>query len=305
MTVYDPLLKTQQVARALGVSVSTIKRWVDLGSLPATRTVGKHRLIPLSSAIEFARGLDLPLDGLASHAAFLDGISYPTALDDQTRDNLLEALTSADTDRAKQIIVAAHQVQRDAVALADHLIRPVMERIGHGWEGGSVHIYQEHQASQAVMAAVTELIERAPRLSDVRSPLALGASPGGDLYTMPLLLGELVLREAGWRVQNLGPNLPLAELAAAVTRYRPRLVFLSVNYVEDADRFAEEYETLYRAASAADAALIIGGRALGPDLRAKLIYASFGERMAHLSEFARRLASFPGAQSAGNAPGAG
>jgi predicted DNA-binding transcriptional regulator AlpA len=31
MSSTDPLLKTRQVASALGESVSTIKRWVDLG----------------------------------------------------------------------------------------------------------------------------------------------------------------------------------------------------------------------------------------------------------------------------------
>ena len=53
-------LKTQQVARALGVSVSTIKRWVDTGELGATRTVGKHRLIPVAEAVQFARDRGLP-----------------------------------------------------------------------------------------------------------------------------------------------------------------------------------------------------------------------------------------------------
>ena len=31
----ETFLKTQQVAEALGVSVSTIKRWVDIGALAA------------------------------------------------------------------------------------------------------------------------------------------------------------------------------------------------------------------------------------------------------------------------------
>ncbi len=34
MIASEPYLKTQRVAQALGVSVSTVKRWVELGDDP-------------------------------------------------------------------------------------------------------------------------------------------------------------------------------------------------------------------------------------------------------------------------------
>ena len=64
----EPYLRTQQVAKELGVSVSTIKRWVDSGAIRAARTVGKHRLIPLSEAVRLAKEQGLPegrIQGLA------------------------------------------------------------------------------------------------------------------------------------------------------------------------------------------------------------------------------------------------
>ena len=51
----EPYLRTQRVATALGVSVSTIKRWVDSGTIQAARTVGKHRMIPFSEALRLAK----------------------------------------------------------------------------------------------------------------------------------------------------------------------------------------------------------------------------------------------------------
>ena len=46
--------------RCPGRELSTIKRWVDAGSIEATRTMGKHRLVLLSSALEFARRERIP-----------------------------------------------------------------------------------------------------------------------------------------------------------------------------------------------------------------------------------------------------
>ncbi len=94
-------------------------------------------------------------------------------------------------------------------------------------------------------------------------------------------------------MRNLGVNLPLRSLAQATIRHRPRLVFISVSYLKDEEQFVREYRSFHESAASVGAAVIMGGQALRPDLRSRLIYASHGDRMAHLAEFARRL-SAPG-----------
>ena len=106
-----------------------------------------------------------------------------------------------------------------------------MQRIGHGWMVGSLDVYQEHEATQIVASAVRELIDQAHR-RERPGPLALGATTEGDPYVLAGLLGELVLLELGWRVRNLGINLPLRSLAQATIRHRPRLIFVSVELPE-------------------------------------------------------------------------
>ena len=105
------------------------------------------------------------------------------------------------------------------------------------------------------------------------------------------LLAELVLREVGWAVRNLGMNLPLRSLAQATIRYQPRLVFLSVNFLRDSEQFIREYMSFYETASWFRVAVIVGGQALGPDIRTRLAYTAFGDRMINLAEFARHLTS--------------
>ncbi len=276
----EPYLKTQQVADELGVSVSTVKRWVDSGTIRAARTVGKHRLIPLSEAVRLAKEQGLS----ESRIEGMEGIASDRPVD------LLESLLrDGRVQDAIKLIHSLYSSGHAAVELADRIICPVMGRIGHGWMTGSLDVYQEHEATQTVTSAIRRLIDRVALRQVNNGPLALGATTEGDPYVLAGLLCELVLREQGWQVRNLGINLPLRSLAQATARHRPRLVFISVNYLRDPDQFIREYQSFYECAAAVGAAVIVGGQALGPELRSRLVYAGFGDRMAHLAEFAREI----------------
>jgi excisionase family DNA binding protein len=51
-------LSTSQAARALGVSLGTIRRWSDLGYLHAYRTPGGQRRFSREQIDEFVRSLE-------------------------------------------------------------------------------------------------------------------------------------------------------------------------------------------------------------------------------------------------------
>ena len=287
MIATEPYLKTQRVAKALGVSVSTIKRWVDSGMIRAARTVGKHRLIPFSEALRLAREQGFPeanlevLSGLAP-------LGIAEAVPGGPVEHLEGLLREGRAAEAKTFIHSLYNSGWDPVALADDVIRRTMEQIGHGWMVGSLDVYQEHEATQVVAAAVRDLVDRV-RAERRGGPLAMGATTEGDPYVLAGLLGELVLLEQGWRVRNLGVNLPLRSLAHAAIRHRPRLIFVSASYLKDEEQFVREYASFRESAAVAGAAVIVGGQALGPALRSRLVFAGHGDRMAHLAEFARRL----------------
>ena len=51
-------LSTSEAARHLGVSLSTVRRWSDLGYLRGYRTPGGQRRFSVDQLDEFVRGLD-------------------------------------------------------------------------------------------------------------------------------------------------------------------------------------------------------------------------------------------------------
>jgi excisionase family DNA binding protein len=54
-TPQDEFITTREAARLLGVGLSTVQGWVEAGILPAWKTAGGHRRIPVASIEELRR----------------------------------------------------------------------------------------------------------------------------------------------------------------------------------------------------------------------------------------------------------
>lgn len=287
-----PLLwKTRRVADALGMSVSTVKRLVDTGQIQAARSAGRHRLIPLNEAIRFARERSLPMEALqAALSATLPVFSEFGRVEPASAESLVDLLRQGRAQEAARHMVAAYH-NAGAAAFGDDLIGPAMRAIGQHWQSGSIDIYQEHQATRIVESVLLDLISNArsaARRDDAR-PVAIGAAIEGDPYTLSGLLCELLLVEKGWDASYLGANLPLASLAAAVSDRNPRLVWLTVNYLQDSARFCSDFEALSQVATQRGVAIVIGGHAMQPELRARLKSTLCADRIAHLAELALHI----------------
>src|SRR3954447_2764958 len=117
----DDYLKPQTVARAFGLSVSTIKRWADSGTLHAVRTAGKHRLIARSEAIRLARELGV------DPARLRDTQGLPpaeiAAVDEGRCEKLYQLLREGRGQQAKILIHSIYCSGCGAPTLGDQLIR--------------------------------------------------------------------------------------------------------------------------------------------------------------------------------------
>jgi hypothetical protein len=133
-----------------------------------------------------------------------------TSCDDQTCDQLCQRLKDGQVQRAKSLIQSIYLSGCNAASLADHLIRPVMGRIGHGWMVGALDVYQEHQATHIVAATVLELIDQVSRERKPTGPLALGATTEGGSLRPFLPAGRAGTAGDGLGRAELGRESPLA-----------------------------------------------------------------------------------------------
>ena len=277
-------LSPSQVARAIGVSESSVKRWVDNGEIASHRTAGGHRRIAPAAVVRFlrahsvtpARPVLLGLPRLVASAAV-----------DPTGD-LARALEAGDENAARDAIIGPFVAGRPLAEIFDRLVAPAFHRIGHDWEQGAIEVWHEHRAVEIATRVLHELRATLPEPAQ-RAPRAVTASLEDDPYTLPMLMCSLVLREIGWRDEPLGPNQPLATLTAALIETSPRLLCVDVSHVEDRDRLCAGWPDLHGAARARRVAVAVGGQALDAELRGRLRCSAFCGSMAELVGLAETL----------------
>jgi excisionase family DNA binding protein len=287
-------LSTAEAAEALAVSVSTVKRWVDDGVLPAHVTAGGHRKLLRAEVLALSRQGALP----GGDPPVLAGPADPAGVSAA----LLAALLAGRGADAKAVVRRAYRAGLAVEVLADRVVAPAMAAVGHRWEAAKLDVWEEHRGTQLCAAALYDLKDELDARAERGRPVAVGGAPAGDPYSLPTLLAQLVLLDAGWEAVNLGPDTPLPSLANAVLELRPRLVWVSASHLPDAGGFAAGYRDVWRAADAVGAAVAVGGRALAGAVRAALSYTTHGDGLAHLAAFARTLHPRPRRPRRGRPP---
>lgn len=279
-------VSTLQVAHAIGVSVTTVKRWVDEGVLPAHKTPGGHRKILLADVLRLVREKQLPQANLS---ALLVNESGPGLTPEQVLNQMIEAINAMDADLITTLIHGAYRSKMSIETIADKIIGPALYQVGNRWESGHMDVTHEHRVTQACISALYELRSFLRANADRNRPIAIGGAPEHDHYILPTLLAKLTLHDAGFNAINLGPHTPVSAFASAIEDFSPRLVWLSITHLVDEEKFISEYQPLFRHAADRGIVVAIGGQGLSESVRSRMSYTTFGDGMTHLANFARTL----------------
>ncbi|HEY1064916.1 MAG TPA: MerR family DNA-binding transcriptional regulator, partial [Pirellulales bacterium] len=249
------LVSPRQLARALGVSESSLKRWCDQGLIESARTAGGHRRMAVGSAVRFARERNLTL----AEPAILglpDATRSAELAPEQAASKLAEALLVGDEALAVRIVVELYLAGRPLSLICDAMIAGAFGRIGERWEHRQADVYEERRAVEIMRRILFELRRLQPSPSDPW--LAMGGTLEDDPYVLGAASAELVLREAGFRSQLLGTGIPLGSMTNAVRRHRPHLLWLSIAVIRDEERFFDQFARLAEACREHRSALVVG-----------------------------------------------
>jgi len=277
----------KRVARSLGVSEATIKRWCDKGILSFAKTAGGHRRIPVHVVLDFARenAISLAQPEMLGLPACV-GTGSRTL--DQACRHYGEALEKGDEARCLQLALDLRLAGHDLAAIGDHVIAPTFHELGERWEHGEAAVYQERRGVEITRHVLLHLQDTLAPPNPV-APTAIGATLPGDPYTLAGYLCELVLTELGWQARFLGSELPIETVAQAVEDLHPRVLWLSFSNLNESESLVQDYSHLYEICLERQCAVVIGGRALTDSIRQRLQYSSYGDNLGHLRGFAQSL----------------
>lgn len=259
----EPTYSPKELAGAVGLSESTLKRWVDSGVVTAAKTPGGHRRIPRTEAIRLIRDSSLSLlnPGLLGVPDLETALATPTSPGLEGL-RLFELLRDGQERHARGLLLSLYLSGRSTIEICDGPVREAMHRIGDLWRHSDAGVYLEHRASDIMVNALNHLRGLVHAAPD-SAPLAIGAAPAGDPYIIPSLSAAIVLESSGIRSSNFGPNLPIGALRSAADDLSPSLVWLSLSRDDVPSGTVADIVKLGEHLAERNIALVIGGRSRG------------------------------------------
>jgi MerR family transcriptional regulator, light-induced transcriptional regulator len=147
------------------------------------------------------------------------------ATDGSSLSRLLDAVKRLDRE-ALATLLAQERARMDAGAFGRQVILPLGEVIGDLWALGRLGVAAEHLASEVVVPELKRALDRLQGAGP-GSPVLLGACVPGEHHEWGFLVTLLDLAAVGWRVEYLGPDLPLNDFVQAAWTRVPAVVALS------------------------------------------------------------------------------
>jgi DNA-binding transcriptional MerR regulator/methylmalonyl-CoA mutase cobalamin-binding subunit len=151
-------------------------------------------------------------------------------------------------------------VELGSEAFIEHLLTPLLTRIGERWKTGELRPVHEHMTSSVIRSLTYILRNNNPCSAD--APRMIVSTPIGQLHELGALLAAIMAELSGWQVTYLGANLPAEEIAAGVKYTNACVLTISLSFATDDHIVPKELRRLKKLIGN-NVALIVGGRAAG------------------------------------------
>lgn len=138
----------------------------------------------------------------------------------------LELLIAGEVERGHEAFDALAD-RLDLETLLVEVVSPALTETGERWFQKQCSIYQERVVSGFLRRKLGDLTEQSRRTSPHDGPTVIIGTVQGERHEGGVLILDLFLRRSGWRVINLGVDLPVEQYRKAIDQLRPDALALS------------------------------------------------------------------------------
>ncbi|HEY0970052.1 MAG TPA: MerR family transcriptional regulator [Gemmatimonadales bacterium] len=269
----EPRYPVRAVIARTGLSADVLRAWERrYDAVRPERSVGGQRLYSADDVARLALMRRATLAGhrvaevarldLAALEALVEGTARTHGSSPSEATDAVVAASLAATGRLDAPALE-DALRRGALALGgtlfvDDVVSRFLQGVGERWHEGALSPAHEHLASGVVRRVLAWITDS--YVARARAPRIVVSTPAGELHEFGALLAAAAAAEEGWRVAQLGPSLPAADIAAAAAQVDARAVALSAVYDGRAAVIDELRETAR--ALPRGVALLAGGAAI-------------------------------------------
>lgn len=229
-----------EVARRLGVAVTTLRTWHQRYGLgPSEHVAHRHRRYTPDDVARLEVMCRLTTEGVPAHEAAriaLAGLpgepaaARPAPVADPSARGLAVAAVRLDMPAMLTTIAGAVR-GRGVVHAWDHLLCPVLVEVSRRQQPDGHMIEVEHLLSRCIL----EVLWTVPRPFGSAAARTLLACAAEEQHTLPLEALAAALAEQGCGSRMLGARVPPLALADAVRRTGPAAVFVWSQFAATGD----------------------------------------------------------------------
>lgn len=203
-------------------------------------------------------------------------------------ENAMQSIVHLNPEKLAQVIASA-SVELPLNLLLEQMLAPLLRQIGENCKEGEIRVGQEHMASSVIRHYLVGLLNQS---GEERNTLVF-TSPSGHYHELGILMAAVTAESEGWRSLYLGPDLPVAEIAAATIQSKSKAVALGLQCTMDEALLMNDLNKLRESLPDTITLIISGAAALPLKPQLQQLPAYVPENLAQFRESLSRLLRQP------------
>jgi MerR family transcriptional regulator, light-induced transcriptional regulator len=184
------------------------------------------------------------------------------------RQTFTRALFAGDPEAAERAVREAMDAGLTAAEIDVELIAPALFMVGDKWATGEISVADEHLASEIALRVLALQRERIRAQRRRRGRRVLLLAPQGERHVIGLNMACDLLYAAGYDTRMLGADVPLTDIAPAVSRLAPDVIALTATMPDSAERLDAAIDYLSTGGAARHIPVVLGGAAVSFEVAA-------------------------------------